>query len=142
MNGLEELTIWKGRPSQWLNFGTFLLCLIFGILILPLFYGLWRYLVIRTWSFEITTERVKLKRGVFSVQMDELELYRVKDIRLLQPLLLRIVGLSTIVLITSDKSTPTLIIPAIANGNYLREKFRMAVDQRRDIKGVKERDFE
>ncbi len=41
---------------------------------------------------------------------NELELYRVKDIVLNEPFLLRLVGLSNIVLVTSDRSTPVFVV--------------------------------
>ena len=139
---MGELLLWKGRPSQWLNFGTFLVCILLSFLVIPLLYALWKYLIIRTWKFEFTTERIKVQKGVFSIEHDEIELFRCKDLRLKEPFLLRIVNRSTIVLITSDKTKPYFEIPAISNGKYLKEKFRMAVDQRRLEKGVKERDFD
>ena len=73
---------------------------------------------------------------------EELELFRVKDIRLDQPFWLRLVGLSNIILVTSDKTSSKYIIPAIKNGTKIREEIRAAVDQRRDEKGVRETDFE
>jgi hypothetical protein len=45
-------------------------------------------------------------------------------------------------LVTSDKTSSKYIIPAIKNGTKIREEIRVAVDQRRDEKGVRETDFE
>ena len=65
----EEITFWKGSPSQWLNIGHFAaaLLLVAGILIggvffppafialiLPLGWIVWRYLVVRCQTFELT----------------------------------------------------------------------------------------
>ena len=51
-------------------------------------------------------------------------------------------GLSTILLVTSDKTCPIIKIDGIKNGNDLRKELRPIVEIRRDIKGVKIRDFE
>jgi len=139
---MEEKLIWKGNPSQWINLGPYVLGILFCWLIIPFFIALWRYLTVRTWIIEITDQRLIDERGVFSKKTDEIELYRVKDIRLDQPFLLRLLGLSNILLMTSDKTHPYYKIPAIRDGKNIKEKLRVAVDIRRDLKGVKETDFE
>ena len=138
---MNEEQIWKGSPSQWSNFTTYLMCAIFFWLGFPVFIAIWKYLTVRAWTIEISSQRVIEEKGVLSKTTDELELYRVKDIRLNQPFWLRLVGLSTIVLVTSDKTNPILRIPAIKEGKKLREMIRNAVDLRRDQKGVREVDF-
>lgn len=139
---MEEKEIWKGSPSQWINFGTYIICFLFCWLVIPIFIALWKFLVVKTWKIEITDQRLITEKGVLSKTTDELELYRVKDLRLDQPLLLRLVGLSNIVLLTSDRTNPTVIIPSITDGKNVREKLRVAVEARRDMKGVRETDFE
>lgn len=135
--GVDEKIIWEGGPSQWVNFPTFLA----GIFVITIPWVLWRYLVVRFWRFEITDHRITIEKGVLSRQSDELELYRVKDIRLHQPFWLRLVGLSNLVLSTSDVSHRTLVIPGVRNGKELRGQLRDAVEKRRDVKGVRETDF-
>jgi len=139
---MEEKLIWKGNPSQWINFGTYLLCILFCWLIIPIFIALWRFLVVKAWKIEITDQRIINEKGVFSKTTDELELFRVKDIRLEEPFLFRLVGLSSLILATSDKTHPVFKIPALKDGKNIKEKLRIAVDIRRDLKGVKETDFE
>jgi uncharacterized membrane protein YdbT with pleckstrin-like domain len=139
---MEEKEIWKGSPSQWTNFGTYVMCILFCWLVIPIFIALWRFLVVKTWKIEITDQRLIEEKGVLSKKTDELELYRVKDIRLDQPFFLRLVGLSNVILVTSDRTNPIVRIPAITDGKNLREKLRAAVDIRRDKKRVRETDFE
>jgi uncharacterized membrane protein YdbT with pleckstrin-like domain len=140
---MEEKVIWKGRPSQWTNFGTYVLCFLFCWLVIPIFIALWRFLIVKTWKIEITDQRLVEEKGVLSKKTDELELFRVKDIRLDQPFLLRLVGrLSNIILVTSDKTNSIVRIPAIKDGKDIREKLRVAIDERRDKKRVRETDFE
>ena len=139
---MEEKLIWKGNPSQWINFGTWILCFLFVWLVIPLFIAIWKILVVMNWKWEITNQRINEEKGVFSKTTNELELYRVKDIKLEQPFLLRLVGLSNIQLTTSDRSHPHVLIPAIKNGKRLREDIRNAVEAIRDIKHVREVDFE
>ncbi|MBL3657678.1 PH domain-containing protein [Fulvivirga sediminis] len=140
---MNEQNIWEGAPSQWVNFGFYLLCiplsLVFG---LGLLLALWKYYDTHLHRFEITSQRIIEQKGIFSKTIDETELYRVKDLRLEKPFLLRIVGLSNIVLDTTDRSNPILTMKGLKEGQQLKEAIRNAVDTRRDVKGVRELDLE
>lgn len=135
---MEEELIWKGSPSQWTNFGLFVSC----IFILPIPFAIWQYLKTKNRVFTITNERVIETSGVFSKTTDELELYRVKDLKLEQPFFLRLVKLSNIRMNTSDKTHAVVLIPAIVKGHDVKEQLRKVIEIRRDLKGVRETDFE
>ncbi|MGY3791659.1 PH domain-containing protein [Aquimarina sp. 433] len=137
-----ENNIWKGTPSQWMNFMFYICCVILIVVFgLGLILALWKFLDTKYNKVTITDQRIIEKRGILSISTNQLELYRVKDIRLEQPLILRIFGLSNIILTTSDSNDPLYILKGIEEGNTLTEKIRIAVDRRRDVKGVKELDF-
>jgi uncharacterized membrane protein YdbT with pleckstrin-like domain len=137
-----ELKIWEGRSSQWVCFSFYLLCAVLTVVLgLGLLLALWKYLDTRLNTFKITNQRIIEKRGILSVRTNQLELFRVKDIQLDQPFVLRLFGLSNIILTTSDVSNPVYKIRGIEHGAALLEHIRVAVDQRRDIKGVRELDF-
>ena len=140
---MSEKDIWNGTPSQWINFNSYLFWLLpLGWFGLGVLISLWKYLTVKTWKFRITNERIIDEKGVLSKVTNELELFRVKDITLQQPFWLRLVGLSNIHLVTSDRSNPVFIIPGVKNGKGLREELRSVIDKRRTEKGVVERDFE
>ena len=139
---MEEKEIWKGSPSQWTNFEIYIFCILFCWLVIPIFIALWRFLLVKTWKIEVTDQRLIEEKGVLTITTEELELYRVKDISLEQPFILRLVGLSNIVLVTSDRSNSIVKIPAIKDGKILREQLRIAVEARRDKKRIREIDIE
>lgn len=138
---MEEKIIWKGNPSQWSNFGILLFCGLTFWLVIPIFIAIWKILDVKFWKFEITDQRIIVERGILSKTTNELELYRVKDLKLEQPFLLRLVGLSNMLLVTSDKTHSLKKIPAIPDGKNLREELRISVEKRRDEKRVREIDF-
>ena len=139
----EEKTIWSGTPSHWTGFIYYLICIPLSIAYgLGVLLAIWQFLTIWTWKFTITNQRLINEKGVLSKKTDELEFFRVKDIKLDEPFFLRILGLSNIILYTSDRTTPTVTIPGIRNGKQLKEDIRSIVDLRREKKGVTERDFE
>jgi uncharacterized membrane protein YdbT with pleckstrin-like domain len=133
-----ENIIWVGRPSQLTNFKYFLLCL----LIVPIPYAIWKWLEVRCIQYELTTQRLRFSQGVFTRKTDEIELYRIKDTALVEPFWERMFSLGNVVLITSDRSTPELILVAIAHAAEVREKIRAQVEVVRTSKGVREVDFE
>jgi len=134
----DESTVWQGRPSQVVNFKYYLACL----LIIPIPFAFWKWLQTRCFSYELTTQRLRIAQGVFSRTTDELELYRIKDLSLVQPFFLRLFSLGNVVLLTSDRSTPKLTIEAVADAGDLHEKLRRLVEELRDRKRVREVDFE
>jgi uncharacterized membrane protein YdbT with pleckstrin-like domain len=153
----EETTFWKGSPSQWLNIGHFAAALLLGVvisvggvffppafiaLILPMSWIVWRYLVVRTQTFELTNERLRVSNGVINQEIDEVELYRVKDILVVRKWWMRMTGLGTIHLDTSDRSMPQIDIHAIKDSLELRESLRKKVEAMRDRKRVREMDFD
>jgi uncharacterized membrane protein YdbT with pleckstrin-like domain len=152
-----ETPLWKGTPSQWLNIGPFSLALLlsagiavggilfppaFAGLILPLIWIIWRFLVIRCEIFELTSQRLRISHGVFNQKIDEIELYRIKDVLVERKWWMRIFGLGSLHLETSDRSLPQVTIPAISDAIGLREILRKEVEAVRDKKRVRELDFE
>lgn len=153
----EENTFWKGSPSQWLNIWPFTGALVvaaglvvgglffppaFAGLVLPLAYIIWKYLSVKTQVFELTSERLRVTSGVINQKIEEIELYRVKDNQMIRPWWMRLTGLSSIVLETSDRGLPNLTIPAVHGGVELREQLRKQVEIVRDQKRVREMDFD
>jgi uncharacterized membrane protein YdbT with pleckstrin-like domain len=153
----EENSLWKDHSSQWLNLGAYAVSAVvaagiiiggmafppaFAALAVPLLYVLWKYLVVRTRVFELTCERLRITSGVINQHIDEIELYRVKDTLVLRPWWMRLTGLASVSLETSDRSLPSLVIPAIRDGLKMREILRKQVETQRDKKRVREMDFD
>ena len=155
---MAEETLWKGSTSQLVHFWTYLLWLavaagiiVAGIFLLnPLIYAalavpvlgiLIRYLLTRTTVYELTTQRLRKTSGILHKKLDELELYRVKDSTLEQPLLLRMFGLGNINVLSSDATMPMVQINAVPGAYDMREKLRVAVEAERDRKRVREVDY-
>jgi uncharacterized membrane protein YdbT with pleckstrin-like domain len=136
----DERTLFRGSPSQWENFNVFVLALLFGALVFPLFWAAWRWLETRCTRYEVTSERVSHEFGVLSKRIEEIELYRIKDTAFEQPFWLRLVGLGHVVLRSSDRSDPEFRLRALRDGRALRENLRGAIEKVREKKGVREID--
>jgi uncharacterized membrane protein YdbT with pleckstrin-like domain len=155
---MAEETLWKGSTSQLVHVWTYLLWLavaggiivagifllnplIYAALVVPLIGIAVRYLVTRSTVYELTSQRLRKTSGIFNKKLDELELYRVKDSTLEQPLLLRLFGLGNINVVSSDATMPLVLINAVPGAYDMREKLRVAVEAERDRKRVREVDY-
>ena len=155
----EETLVWRGTPSQWTNFGTYFLCLLFaaGIvaayllipaepknplilaaLALPFIWALIRWIATRCRRFEVTSERVKITTGLVSRHTSELELYRVRDYAVVEPFWLRLVGRGNVVLVTSDRMTPQVILNAVPAPGTLKDQIRAHTERMRQRRGVRD----
>jgi uncharacterized membrane protein YdbT with pleckstrin-like domain len=135
---MPEETIWTGTSSQLKNWGAFLLC----PLLVPIPWALWKWLENRARTFRVTSERLLTTTGVLSKSTDSIELYRVKDIRMTQPFLLRLFGLENIELTTSDVSTPEVVIDFVPQSVKLGDILRQQVEACRTAKGTREVELE
>ncbi|NBV24221.1 MAG: PH domain-containing protein [Proteobacteria bacterium] len=149
----EEKPVFRGSSSQVLNLahyaGAIVLAAViiaasvkFGgwvaaLLVVPLVYAGWRWCVIATRVYEVTTERIIVTTGFLNKRTDDVELYRVKDSVLEEPALLRLAGAGNIVLATNDVTMPTLVLAGIKDAKGLREQMRTHIEACRDRKGTK-----
>lgn len=153
-----ESSLWKSSPSQITNINNYLIavaasaliitlacythCYVFYALILPAAWVLWKYLTVRLLRYELTSERIRIRTGVINQRVDEIELYRIKDISIQLPFFLRLLKLGTLVMVTSDRTLQEVEFSAIRNIDEVRDTLRANVERLRDIKRVREVDFE
>ena len=156
-NTTEEI-VWEGSQSQVLNFGAFAASLILIIIIsavsfmlfpllialtaIPVLYAFYKMLVIHSNKYKITTERIFYTTGIFSKKTEALELYRVKDMDVVEPFTLRMFKLGNIEIDSADESTPKFHLRAIPHPQDLMNKIRTNVEKRRDLKGVRGLDLQ
>ncbi|RKG35477.1 PH domain-containing protein [Acinetobacter guerrae] len=134
MKVYRETIIWIGHPSQFSNLGYFLICLTFSFLILPIAFLFWRWLETRCTIYKVTNQRVIISNGIFNKTTDQLEIYRIRDYRQEQPFLLRIFGLSNIVLISNDRTNKVVELVAIRQGEKMISEIRHHVENLRSTK--------
>ena len=90
--------------------------------------------------YEITPERLVVRRGIIFKSIDEIELYRIKDVRMDFSLLNQWAGIGNICLASSDETTRVgdLVMRHIENARPRREELRRLVDAARQRRGVRE----
>ena len=94
-------------------------------------------------SFELSQDRLVIRRGIFIKSIDEIELYRIKDIRLDFSLINQLAGIGTIGITSSDETTRGLTLPLrhVERAQQRREELRRLVDAARQRRRVHEIDM-
>src|SRR3954469_20788276 len=111
----KENLVYKTCPSQIRNIGVFIICLlimtaiitaaiyfneplVYIALVLPVFYGFWKWLEIKNTKLQITDQRIIVSEGILNRTTNETELYRVRDTTIKEPFFYRLFGLGNIIL--------------------------------------------
>jgi uncharacterized membrane protein YdbT with pleckstrin-like domain len=95
-------------------------------------------------SYELTEERLIVRRGIIMKSIDEIELYRVKDVRIDFSIVNQLAGLGHITITSSDETTRTsgeLVLRDIERARERREQLRRLVDTARQKRRVREIDM-
>jgi uncharacterized membrane protein YdbT with pleckstrin-like domain len=159
----EETIIFRGSPSILTRFGALFLSFLVlagalaGVAFVP--DSTWKYvlgglaalallnmliviILVKATQYEVTSERIRVRKGILTKRTDELELYRVNDTSLIEPFTMRVFGLGTVEIRTMDTTNPRLYIEAVHGARNLREELRRCVEQCRDRKGVRVTEFD
>ena len=138
----QEQTIWSGSPSQLVNLKVYTICVLLCWLIVPIFWAIWKFFEVKSFTYELTNQRLRTTTGIFTKKTDDIELYRVKDTFLVQTFFQRMFSLGNVVLVTSDRTDPEFTITSVANADEIREHIRSHVEELREKKRVREVDYE
>lgn len=158
----ERLDTFRSSTLGWLlgtlaGWGTILLALAGAVLVFVLDYGLYPLaltaaalvILLVIWiqnlaaKYEITEERLIIRRGIIMKSVDEIELYRIKDVRINFSIINQLAGIGTICIASSDETTRDgdLVIANISKAQERREHLRRLVDTARQKRRVREIDM-
>ena len=114
-----EKILFTGHPAVIYNFWQWLAVL----LTLGIAYLVYWVRSLST-NYEITTQRVRIERGILSKSKENVELFRIDHFDVHKPLGMRLVGQCILHLRSSDTSFPTVIILGIPNLESLADTLR------------------
>ena len=134
--GIAGLAIMIGAAGEW----SWYPLLLTGLSVLIV---LWKWIQNMAALYEITPERLVVRRGIIFKSIDEIELYRIKDVRMDFSLLNQWAGIGNICLASSDETTRVgdLVMRHIEKARERRETLRRLVDAARQRRGVREIDM-
>lgn len=131
----QENIIWEGSPSSWQNFWWWV-----SIIGIPV--AIWQHLVLKNTRIILTTERLKIRSGIFNKVTEEIELYRVKDWTFRQPFMQRMLGYGEVMVVSSDRTAPEVTYSWLKDAASFAEQLRQAVEIVRDRKRVRSLDVD
>jgi membrane protein YdbS with pleckstrin-like domain len=115
----SEKTLFSGHPAVIYNFWQWV-AVFFTVGIAYIVY--WVRSIAT--NYEITTQRVKIERGIFSKTKENIELFRIDHFELQKPLGMRLLGQSILLLRSSDTNFMTVIMLGIPNLESLADTLR------------------
>jgi len=135
---------WLGSLSEQLGKYTLspyfsyigLVIVFFGLL------GLVRVWVESTFNrYRLTTQRLFLRTGFITRRSEEIELFRVKDVSVRQGLLNRLVGVGIVTVLSSDDTTPYMVLRGVPGPDKVKEQIRQGSKAARKREGMRAAEF-
>jgi membrane protein YdbS with pleckstrin-like domain len=112
--------------------GVMLLIFIVGLLLLIGVYVKWK-----STQYKLTNQRLFIRTGFISRSLEEIQLYRVKDVAFHQGVVDRILGIGSITVLSSDESAPRATLFGIEGPEAFKEEIRTAYRRARQREGVR-----
>lgn len=137
-DGEAETAVWQGGFSSKAMFGNWALAAVVTVVLLvaillfgatPLLWTVWAVVSVGLWGwfggllayrklackYHLTTQRFIHETGLLKRVTDRIEVIDIDDVSVEQRVIERMVGVGTIVLVSSDRSHPKLVMPGIEN---------------------------
>ena len=137
----EETAIFELKPTYRAHLGL----LVWGVLLAPVGIGL--ILLARAWylvastRYRLTTQRLFAQTGLIAKNLEEVELFRVKDVTLSQGMLDRMLGTGTVTVLSTDDTAPRLALAGIREPLAAKEAIRTAFRAARQREGMRTAEF-
>ena len=123
----EERILFKGNPAV-IGSVSRLLVAVFTLGI----GALWFWLKSINTHYLITSQRIVIETGIFSRDIETLEIYQIDDIHLEKPLNQRLLGSGNMLLITRDLSAPKILLERLSiDVRELYEQMRPCIQEAR-----------
>mgnify|MGYP003293528594 CR=1 FL=1 len=79
--------------------------------------------------YSLSEDRLFISEGFLNIKDDEILLYRVKDIDTHRSLWQRLFGVGTVIVASSDKTMPNLVLKNIKNPVFVKELIHKRVEE-------------
>ena len=96
----------------------------------------WKAISLKSIGYEVTPDRIEWSRGVFDRHVDNIDLFRIVDLKLRQSLLECLLGIGTVIALTSDESDPEFEFLKVGHCRDLYDALKEAglnADKKRNV---------
>lgn len=89
----------------------------------------WRVAVLKSHHYRITNQRIVIESGVFSRQIEEIDMRTVEDLMFRQSLMERLLGIGDVTVVSADKTVARARLVGLERPRELRELIRTSAYQ-------------
>lgn len=138
----DETVLFDMRPAARAYIGL----IVWGILLLP-FFLIGLLLLLRAWylvaatRYRLTTQRLFVQRGLVAKHLEEVELFRVKDVTLRQGVIERLMGVGRVIVLSTDDTASRLVLTGLLDPLQAKEQVRTAFREARRREGMHTAEF-
>lgn len=118
---LSEITLWEGKPQGVSD-------------------RLKDVAHVNSTHYKVTNQRIIVRTGLIGKKIEEIELIGVKDISVTQSMADRILGVGSITILSTDKTTPELILDDVKDVQSVKDIIRNAVREEKAAHNVNYRE--
>jgi membrane protein YdbS with pleckstrin-like domain len=122
------LVIYEGAPSWKAWFWSYVAAFVLSLAVIGLVWILVLHLTRKASRYKLTDRTIDYESGVFSKQIETLQLWRVQDIDFQQSLLERILGIARIRVFTKDVTDPELVLRGLPASREIFDKLKDATE--------------
>jgi len=133
---LDKFTNFQLTDAQYFNLAQWINIAGFALAALVLLIFSYKVLKLKMTSYEVTADRIEHSRGIFDRRVDNLDMFRVIDLKLRRTIIDCIVGVGRVVLTTTDKSDPEFTFLKIRRSRRLYniiKKASLDADQKQGV---------
>ena len=138
------LIFWHIERIPWLHlsaqnadaFAKWRLILGLGIGLITALVLFFKAMQVRMTHYEVSPDRIEFGTGIFDRRIDNLDMFRIVDIKLRRGIWDCIVGVGTVLLTTTDKSHPEFVFEKVKNARELYDvikKASLSADRRTNV---------
>lgn len=116
--------------EAWLDLGALALAVAFLLALV------WKSLSLKSIYYEVTPDRIEWSRGIFDRHVDNIDMFRVIDLKLRRSLIECLLGIGTVVVTSKDESDPRFQFVKVHRCRYLYNVIKEAglkADKKRGV---------
>ncbi len=97
-----------------------------GMPIIVLLILCWKVMRLKMTHYEVTADRIEFSRGILDRKVDNLDMFRVQDLKLRRSIVDCMLGIGRVVLITTDKTDPDFAFEKVRKSRKLYDAIKTA----------------
>ena len=121
---IEKISLFNLSAEHAMAVGKYRFVLGLGVSAVVVLILLLKAVKLKTTYYEISGDRIEYGRGLLDRQVDNLDMFRIIDLKLRRNFLDCIVGVGSVILTTTDKSDPEFVFKKVRDARLLYDAIK------------------